>query len=87
MCYHYMSSNVAIRYNVFDSKLNWYKQTIKAIEKSKKAIQGLRLISKYFSVEEMIKLSTALFYSKLYYGARVCLTSGLSAQLKKKVWQ
>ena len=52
---------------VFDSKLNWYKQTIKAIEKSNKARQGLRLISKYFLVEEMIKLSTVLFYSRLYY--------------------
>ena len=52
-----------------------------------KARQGLRLISKYFLVEKMIKLSTAFFYSRLYYGARVCLSSGLSAQLKKKLWQ
>ena len=35
----------------------------------------------------MIKLATALFYSRLYYKARVWLTSALSALLKKKLWQ
>jgi hypothetical protein len=52
---------------VFDSKLNWYQQTMLAIEKANKAKQGLRLVSKYFSKTEMINLATSLFYSRLYY--------------------
>jgi hypothetical protein len=31
---------------IFDSKLNWYNQTVTAIEKANKAKQALRIISK-----------------------------------------
>jgi hypothetical protein len=31
---------------IFDSKLNWYHQTVTAIEKANKAKQALRIISK-----------------------------------------
>jgi hypothetical protein len=68
---------------IFDSKLNWYHQTVTAIEKAKKAKQALRIISRYFSPVEMVKLSTTLFYSRLYYGAKIRLSSALSAILKK----
>jgi len=70
---------------IFDSKLNWYNQTVTAIEKANKAKQALRIISRYFSPQEMVKLSTALFYSRLYYGAKIWLSSALSANLKKKL--
>ena len=53
---------------IFDSKLNWYYQTVTAIEKANKAKQALRIISKFFSSQEMVNLSTALFYSRLNYG-------------------
>jgi hypothetical protein len=72
---------------IFDSKLNWYYQTVNAIENANKAKQALRIISKFFSTQEMVKLSTALFYSRLYYGAKVWLSSALSVTLKKKLWQ
>ena len=32
-------------------------------------------------------MSTAYFYSKLYYGAAVWLHSGIHASLKSKIWQ
>ncbi len=56
--------NMKILGLIFDSKLNWYHQTV-AIEKANKAKQALRMISRYFSAQEMVKLSTALFYSRL----------------------
>jgi hypothetical protein len=68
---------------IFSSTLNWYNQTVTAIEKANKAKQALRIISKFFSSQEMVKLSTALFYSRLYYGAKVWLSSALSVTLKK----
>ena len=74
-----------------DSWLNlWLKTKLvhpNAIEKATKAKQALRILSGYFSTEEIVKLSTALFYSQLYYGAKIWLTSALSAPLKKKLWQ
>jgi hypothetical protein len=61
-------------------------QVMTAIEKANKAKQALRLVSKFFSTEELVRLSTSLFYSRLYFGAKVWLTSALSSTLKK-LWQ
>ena len=41
---------------ICDSKLNWYYQTVNAIEKENKVKQALRIISKFFSTLEIIKL-------------------------------
>ena len=57
--------NMKILGLIFDSKLNWYHQTVTAIEKANKAKQALRIISRYFSPQKMVKLPTALFYSRL----------------------
>ena len=70
---------------IFDSKLNWYNQTMHAIEKINKAKQALKIILGFFFNKKMIKLSMALFYSRLYYGAKILLSSALSAPLKKTV--
>jgi len=72
---------------IFDTKLTWFSQAMTAIEKANRVKQGLRLVNKYFTKEEMVKLSTGLFYSRLYYGAKVWLHAGLSAVIKKKLWQ
>ena len=71
----------------FDSKLNWHMQAKMAIEKSNRVKQGLRILRKYFTPEEMLRLSTAYFYSTLYYGARIWLLSTLNANIKKQLWQ
>ena len=72
---------------IFDCKLTWYAQVAKAISSANKAKQGLSLIAKYFTSEELLKLATAYFYSRLYYGAGVWLITTLTANLKKKLWQ
>jgi hypothetical protein len=72
---------------IFDTKLTWFAQAMAAIEKANKIKQGLRLVNRYFTKEEMVKLSTSLFYSRLYYGAKVWLHAGVSATIKKKLWQ
>ena len=79
--------NIKILGLIFDSKLNWYSQAMCAIEKANKAKQALQILSRYFFTDEMLKLATALFYSRLYYVAKVWLSSALSATLKKKLWQ
>jgi hypothetical protein len=72
---------------IFDTKLTWFAQAMSAIEKANRIKQGLRMVNKYFTKEEMVKLSTSLFYSRLYYGAKVWLHAGLSAIIKRKLWQ
>ena len=72
---------------IFDSKLTWFAQVSKAVQSANKAKQGISIIAKYFSSEELLKMATAYFYSRLYYGAKVWLISTLSARLKKLMWQ
>jgi hypothetical protein len=45
--------NMKILGLIFDSKLNWYRQTVTAIEKTNKAKQALRIISRYFLLQKM----------------------------------
>ena len=72
---------------IFDTKMNWNNQARNAMNKANKAKQALSLVRKYFTEEEMIKLATAYFYSTLYYGAKIWLSSTISAVIKKKLWQ
>ena len=72
---------------IFDSKMTWFAQVEKAVQSANKAKQGLRLIARYFTQSEMLKLATAFFYSRLYYGSKVWLISTLTARLKKVLWQ
>ena len=71
---------------VFDTKLQWNEHVNYAIGGANTAKQALHLIAKYFTTaEEMVKLSTAFFYGKLYYGVKVWLMSILHSNLKKKL--
>ena len=72
---------------VFDTKLGWTQQVGKTITAANNAKQAIKLIAGYFNSEELLRLATAYFYSRLYYGAKVWLISTLAASLKKKIWQ
>ena len=82
-----VKKNIKILGIVFDSKLNWQEQARSAMKKANKAKQGLSIIRKYFTQKEMLKLSTAYFYSTLYYGSKVWLVSTLHCHIKKQLWQ
>jgi len=64
---------------IFDKKFSWYPQAMTVIEKAIKIKQGLQLVGKYFTKEKIVENSASLFYSRLYYGAKVWLYAGLSA--------
>ena len=72
---------------IFDRKLTWGPHIMFAVSKANKTKQALRIISHNFTREEMVELSTSLFYGSLYYGAKVWLHSGLHSVTKKKIWQ
>jgi len=71
----------------FDSKLNWQSQVNSAINKAKKSLHAIRILSKYLSRDKLITLSTAYFYQKLYYGSQVWLTRFLDGKHKLKLLQ
>ena len=70
---------------MFDSKLNWQTQTNHAIAKAKKALFGLKAISKFFNFNEMRMLLDSYFYSILYYNSNIWLNSILSPEYKQKL--
>jgi hypothetical protein len=60
-----------------DSKLTWRKQSEAAISAASRAFGGIRVISKYFSNNEKIKLLKSHVYSRLYYAQEVWLHPSL----------
>ena len=82
-----VSKSIRILGIYFDSKLCWHEHVTRSVFSANSAKQTLSIISKYFSSSELLQLLTAYFYSRLYYGAKVWLHSGLSLYLKKKLWK
>ena len=55
----------------FDCKLNWQTQIQNSITKAKKALNAIKIISKYFNKNELLTLITANYYSVLYYNSEI----------------
>ena len=70
---------------VFDSKLKWKEQVETAVKGANSNLYGIKVIRRYSSHEELNKLVTAIFFSKLYYGAEVWHFPGLARPLKTKL--
>jgi uncharacterized HAD superfamily protein len=79
-----IESTIKILGLFFDTKLKWDAQTQYAIEKAMKMKQGIGLVSRFFSSNELKLLATSLFYSQLYYGSGVWMLENMRKhQLKK----
>jgi len=71
---------------VFDNCLQWDKHIDKTILDTRRAVQALRTILRYFSKDELLKLCTSLCFSKLYYASEVWLIPDLKESLFKKLY-
>jgi hypothetical protein len=71
---------------IMDNRLSWERQVEKSIMESRKALQAVRVVRRYFSKEETVKLVTSLVYSRLYYASEVWLLPTLKEGLFKKLY-
>ena len=71
---------------LFDAKMEWAQQVEKTTRKARSALQGLRLLSKFFTTTEKLTLLTSFFYSRLYYGSQIWLLPSLKCTLKTKLF-
>ena len=71
---------------IMDNRLSWDKQVDKAITESRKALQAVRVVRRFFNREETVKLVTSLVYSRLYYASEVWLLPTLKEGLFKKLY-
>ena len=71
---------------MFDAKMEWAQQIEKATRKARSALQGLRLLSKFFTTTEKLTLLTTFFYSRLYYGSQIWHLPSLKCGLKKQLF-
>ena len=69
----------------FDTKLQWQPQIQNTVNKRKKALHAIKLISKYFNKAQLLTIITSCNYSVLYYNAEIWLLPGLSPQSKQKL--
>ena len=66
----------------FDSKLQWTEQVANAIKRSNQNIHAIRIIQKFFNLEELKTLVTSNFYSVLYYNSEIWHLPQLNPYLK-----
>lgn len=68
---------------LFDKNLTWNAHVNKVISQAKKDCFGLKTLAKFFNESEMLKLSSALVLSKLYYNSVIWMND----LLKSTTWQ
>ena len=71
---------------IFDSRLKWNEQVAKAIEKSNRSLNALKLLRKYFSTKELINLVTSNYFSILLYNLEVWYSPDLNEALKHSLF-
>ena len=69
----------------FDSKLNWQIQAQKAVTKSAKSLQAIKIIKNHFTKDELMKLVVANYYSILFYNAEIWLIPSLTRQTRNMI--
>ena len=70
---------------IFDNRLSWDRQVDKVIMDSRRSLQAVKMIRRYFSEEETVKLVTSLVYSRLYYASEAWLLPTLKEKLFSKL--
>ena len=69
----------------FDSKLTWAKHVAKQVSKSNKALQAIKMISKFFNSSEILMLLTSNFYSVLYNNSEVWYIPKLKPEINQLI--
>ena len=67
----------------FDSKLTLSLHIAKTINKANTALHAIRLIKKYFTGPKILRLTTANFYSVIYYNSEIWHLPSLKHELKQ----
>ena len=70
---------------IFDTKLQWHARVQSAITKSKKALNAITLIRKYFSKAQLLNIITACYFSILYYNSEIWHLPQISPAIKQKL--
>ena len=65
--------------------MKWDQQLSQAINKSKIALHGIRLIKRYFNKKELKQLLTLNFYTILYYNSEVWNIPTLNSRQKRQL--
>jgi len=80
------SSTLKVLGIVFNNRLQWDKQVQKVTRETRRSLQGLKIIKRHFTEQELIILVTSLCFSKLYYGSQVWLLPTLKESLFGKLF-
>jgi len=70
---------------ILDNRLTWDRQVDKVIVDSRRSLQAVKLVRRYFNEEETAKLVTSLVYSRLYYASEAWLLPTLKERQFNKL--
>ncbi len=80
------SSTLKVLGIVFDNRLQWDKQVEKVTRETRRSLQGLKIIKRHLSEQELLTLVTSLCFFKLCYGSQVWLLPTLKETLYSKLF-
>ena len=70
---------------IFDTKLQWPDHIAHAIKRSMKSLNAIKLIKKFFTRNELLRLVTSNFFSILYYNSEIWQLPTLKTILKQSL--
>jgi hypothetical protein len=79
------NSNTNVLGVIFDSKLQWYNQVAHTIEKANSTLDAIKMISRFFTLGELVSLITSNFYSNLFYTSETWHIPSLNSNLKQNI--
>ena len=71
---------------IMDTTMTWHEQIHRTVNNLESRIYSLRVLQRFFEMDEMLILLKTYCYPSLYYASSVWLTPALNAQLKAKLF-
>ncbi len=68
---------------IFDSALSWKPQVEKVLKIARGTIHGLRVLRRTLPLQQFMNILTSQFFSKIYYGSQVWLSSLYECDMKR----
>jgi hypothetical protein len=79
------SSKMKVLGITFDDKLQWKEHIDNTVKRTNRLMHGLKHVRKYLDAKQMSQVTTAFYFSVLYYGCETWYHRHLSFHLKQRV--
>jgi hypothetical protein len=70
---------------IFDSRLDWTAYILHATTKARRTMQAIRILRKFFNIDELLQIAKAKVLCQMYYGSEIWLGPQSKEVSKKQI--